>query len=51
MPGGNGFVSCGEDNVVLIWHDGKLGQTLTLPAQSVWAVGVLPNSDIVTGSR
>lgn len=40
----------GEDRTVRIWHNGDVKQTITLPAQSVWCVDLLPNGDIVTGA-
>lgn len=47
---GNGFASVGEDSSLRVWKDANVAQVLTLPAQSVWSVAYLPNSDIVTGS-
>ncbi|XP_034241112.1 phospholipase A-2-activating protein [Thrips palmi] len=49
-PNGNGFASVGEDSSLRVWKDANVAQVLTLPAQSVWSVAYLPNSDIVTGS-
>ncbi|XKL66639.1 hypothetical protein PGB90_010059 [Kerria lacca] len=43
------FVSSGEDRCLMLWSQGKY-QTISLPAQSVWAVAVLSNNDVVTGS-
>lgn len=54
MPGGADFVSCGEDRSVRVWSlnsPDECQQTVFLPAQSVWAVKVMENGDIVTGSR
>uniref|UniRef100_A0A8D9BFC4 Phospholipase A-2-activating protein n=2 Tax=Cacopsylla melanoneura TaxID=428564 RepID=A0A8D9BFC4_9HEMI len=39
----------GEDQCVTAYHN-KEQQSFLIPAQSVWAVTILPNSDIVTGS-
>lgn len=46
------FVTGGEDNTIRMWSvkDGALGDAIQLPAQSVWAVACLKNSDIVTGT-
>ncbi|XP_039294498.1 phospholipase A-2-activating protein [Nilaparvata lugens] len=45
-------VSGGEDRSVFVWNScgGGSKETITLPAQSVWAVALLPNGDVVTGS-
>ena len=51
LPNGLDFVSSGEDRTIRVWREGKCHQTLTLPAQSVWCVTVLPNGDIAAGSR
>lgn len=49
--GENVFVSGGEDSTLRMWSfDGELGNPIYLPAQSVWAVACLKNSDIVTGT-
>ncbi|XP_071552858.1 phospholipase A-2-activating protein isoform X1 [Panulirus ornatus] len=46
-----GFVTGGEDRTLRIWgSNGNCTQTIHMPAQSVWAVATLPNSDIVCGS-
>lgn len=45
------FASVGEDSSLRIWKDSNVSQVLSLPAQSVWSVSFLPNSDVVTGSR
>lgn len=50
-PDGSGFASVGEDSSLRVWKDGNVAQVLALPAQSVWSVTFLSNSDIVTGSR
>lgn len=39
----------GEDQSVCVYHN-KNQASFQIPAQSVWAVDILPNSDIVTGS-
>lgn len=46
------FVTGGEDNTIRMWsiQDGALGDAVSLPAQSVWAVTCLKNGDIVTGT-
>lgn len=45
------FVSGGEDSTLRMWSiDGELGDAITLPAQSVWAVACLKNGDILTGT-
>lgn len=49
-PDNQGFASVGEDSSLRVWKDSNVVQVLTLPAQSVWGVTFLPNSDIVTGS-
>lgn len=49
-PDGCGFASVGEDSSLRVWKDSNVAQVLSLPAQSVWSVCFLPNSDIVTGS-
>lgn len=49
--GDNVFVSGGEDSTLRMWNmDGELGDAITLPAQSVWAVACLKNGDILTGT-
>ncbi|XP_046617824.1 phospholipase A-2-activating protein isoform X1 [Neodiprion virginianus] len=50
LLGGSHVVTSGEDRTVRIWHNAEIQQTLTLPAQSIWSVDILPNGDIVTGS-
>ncbi|XP_012257921.2 phospholipase A-2-activating protein [Athalia rosae] len=50
LSGGSQVVTSGEDRTVRIWRNGEVHQTLTLPAQSVWCVDLLPNGDIVTGA-
>ena len=52
LPGGEGFVSVGEDKSLRIWNYEKTSpiETTRHPAMSVWAVTVLPNGDIATGS-
>lgn len=49
-PCGSSFASVGEDSSLRVWKNSSVAQVLTLPAQSVWSVTFLPNSDIVTGS-
>uniref|UniRef100_A0A0P4WEV7 Phospholipase A-2-activating protein n=1 Tax=Scylla olivacea TaxID=85551 RepID=A0A0P4WEV7_SCYOL len=45
------FVTGGEDRTLRVWEaNGECVQTIHMPAQSVWAVAALPNSDIVCGS-
>lgn len=50
--GGDVFISCGEDSTIRMWSlkEGALGDSLVLPAQSVWSVVALRNGDIVSGS-
>lgn len=49
--GDNVFVTGGEDSTIRMWSmDGELGDAITLPAQSVWAVACLKNGDILTGT-
>uniref|UniRef100_U5EYL3 Putative phospholipase a2-activating protein n=1 Tax=Corethrella appendiculata TaxID=1370023 RepID=U5EYL3_9DIPT len=50
--GNDVFVSCGEDSTIRMWSlkDGALGNSLELPAQSVWTIMCLSNGDIVAGS-
>ncbi|KAL7641525.1 UNVERIFIED_CONTAM: hypothetical protein RMT77_007396 [Armadillidium vulgare] len=46
-----GFVTGSEDRSIRIWDShGNNTNTVYVPAQSVWCVSVLPNSDIVAGS-
>lgn len=46
-----GFVTGGEDRSLRVWESsGECVQTIHVPAQSVWAVATLPNSDIVCGT-
>ena len=54
LPNGEDFVSVGEDRTLRVWSantTSKCRQTVTHPCESVWAVCVLTNGDIVTGSR
>lgn len=51
MPNGEDFVSSGEDRTLRVWRNGSCAQVITHPAQSVWTACVLPNGDIVSGSR
>lgn len=45
------FVTGGEDSSIFMWNtDGPLGESIALPAQSVWSVTCLKNGDIVTGT-
>lgn len=43
-------VTGGEDRFINIWKPTKQ-QILLQPAESIWCVAILPNSDIVAGSR
>lgn len=47
----NIIVSSGEDRCLLLWSKGQHLQTITLPSRSIWAIQLLSNSDIVTGSK
>ncbi|XP_064626570.1 phospholipase A-2-activating protein-like [Lineus longissimus] len=49
IPDSKDFVTTGEDRTLRVWHDEECVQTITHPAQSVWAVCCLPNGDIATG--
>ncbi|BFZ54848.1 WD repeat protein Lub1 [Savitreella phatthalungensis] len=42
--------SVGEDRSLRCWVDGRLEQTIHLPTVSVWALAIMGNGDIVTGS-
>lgn len=49
--GNETIVSGGEDSTLRMWNaEGELGQAITLPAESVWAVACCSNGDIVTGT-
>lgn len=49
--GNDVFVSGGEDSTIRMWNStGPLGESIMLPAQSVWSVACLNNGDIVTGT-
>ncbi|XP_075234565.1 phospholipase A2 activator protein isoform X2 [Lycorma delicatula] len=43
------IVTGGEDRTVMIWNNSK-HQVILLPSQSIWAVSILTNGDVVTGS-
>lgn len=43
-------VTGGEDRYLNVWQCAEQ-QVILQPAQSIWAVTVLPNTDIVIGSR
>ena len=51
MPNGVDFVTGSEDRTLKIWCDNECQQTIAHPTETVWAVTVLGNGDIVTGSR
>ena len=51
LPNGEDFISGGEDRTLRVWRDGQCVQTINHPTESVWCVTVLPNGDIVSGSR
>ena len=51
LPNGIDLVSSGEDRTVRVWNGTECEQTIFLPAQSIWAVAVLANGDIVAGCR
>lgn len=46
------FITGSEDNTIRLWNtsSGALGDSITLPAQSVWSVACDKNGDLVTGS-
>lgn len=51
LPEREELVSVGEDRTMRIWNEtGANIQTIPIPATSVWAVGVVGNGDLVTGS-
>lgn len=50
FPGGSLAVSSGEDKTIRVWVNGEVDQTISLPAQSVWCVRLLPNEDIACGT-
>lgn len=43
-------VTGGEDRYLNVWQSSEQ-QVILQPAQSIWAVAILPNTDIVIGSR
>jgi len=43
-------VTGGEDRYLNVWKSSEQ-QVILQPAQSIWAVTILPNTDIVVGSR
>lgn len=43
-------VTGGEDRYLNVWQCSDQ-QVILQPAQSIWAVTILPNTDIVVGSR
>lgn len=43
-------VTGGEDRYLNVWQNSEQ-QVILQPAQSIWAVTILPNTDIVVGSR
>jgi phospholipase A-2-activating protein len=43
-------VTGGEDRYLHIWQSVDQ-QVILQPAQSIWAVSILPNKDIIVGSR
>lgn len=49
---GDAFVTGSEDNTIRMWSisKGALGESLTLPVQSVWSVACTSLGDIVAGS-
>lgn len=46
------FVTCSEDSTIRLWsvEKGALGDSLKIPAQSVWSVACTGTGDIVAGS-
>lgn len=49
LNGGSILASAGENFGVKVFVDGKLKQTLPIPALSAWCVRVLENGDIAVG--
>ncbi|CAG9808101.1 unnamed protein product [Chironomus riparius] len=49
---GDLFVTGSEDNTIRLWSvkEGALGESLSLPVQSVWSVACMDNGDIISGS-
>ena len=45
------FLTSSEDSTVKLWMNGKVVDTIPIPANSIWSVTTAPNGDIVTGSR
>jgi len=43
-------VTGGEDRYLNVWQNSNQ-QVILQPAQSIWSVTILPNTDIVVGSR
>lgn len=43
-------VTGGEDRYLNVWQCSEQ-QIILQPAQSIWSVAILPNTDIVVGSR
>lgn len=43
-------VTGGEDRYLNVWRNSDQ-QVILQPAQSIWSVTILPNTDIVVGSR
>jgi phospholipase A-2-activating protein len=52
LRGDDMFVTCGEDSSVRLWSitGGALGDSIKLPAQSIWDVACTESGDIVAGS-
>jgi phospholipase A-2-activating protein len=50
-PGGDSWVTGGEDRSVRVWRAGEVVQTLYLPAISVWSVAALENGDIAAATN
>jgi len=48
---GAGWVTSSEDHTIRVWSLAGEAETINVPSDSVWSVCVLPNSDIVAGTK
>lgn len=51
FPDSTDFVGCVADHTLQVWHEQTLKQTVALPDQSLSAVCVLSNGDMVANTR